>query len=414
MDAKRVLRHGLAAVLVLAAGCVEPDSRQRPSARDENNEPLRPRQEPPQVVESQTDPNELNEDSVTSGVIRYIKRVDQAFDRRNHESEPTAPAQLAADEQPVEEPTPTTAPITVLPPPDPNDSQSQDDTHKEFTDEPATADASPATATLQPPVIESVTVLGRGDMTISRLGSAGDSPAVNSPAAATAGPTSLRDFVERVPLPEDASFTEQLDRRLLRVVVGDYEEARLPLRLVTAEQQELASAFIDAWIAIRQSHDGDLAAGAARAATELNNLQAALRSLSDLSIPVIKICKAVRGFGQYDEIDPPRFLAGVASEFVLYAEVRDFVSELRDDDHYHSVFDLTTTILDDSGQMILELEDNNIVDRCRNRRHDCFLPRLVPLPATLSPGRYVAKVTIVDTLGEKVAESRVPFEIVTR
>ena len=135
--------------------------------------------------------------------------------------------------------------------------------------------------------------------------------------------------------------------------------------------------------------------------------------LSDLSLPVLKICSAVRSYGQYDALDPPRLLAGTAAEFVLYCEVSDFVSELRDG-LYTTTFDMTTAILNRSGDAVLEIKDADIVDRCRNRRHDCFIPRLVRLPATLSPGQYVAKVTVVDKLGQKLAENRALFQLVAR
>jgi hypothetical protein len=75
---------------------------------------------------------------------------------------------------------------------------------------------------------------------------------------------------------------------------------------------------------------------------------------------------------------------------------------------------MTTTILNRIGDTVLEIKDTEIVDRCRNRRHDCFIPRLVRLPETLPPGQYVAKVTVIDKLGQKVAEGRAPFQLVAR
>ena len=75
---------------------------------------------------------------------------------------------------------------------------------------------------------------------------------------------------------------------------------------------------------------------------------------------------------------------------------------------------MTTTILNRTGDAVLEIKDPEIVDRCRNRRHDCFIPRLVRLPATLPPGQYVAKVTVVDKLGQKLAENRATFHLAAR
>jgi hypothetical protein len=236
-------------------------------------------------------------------------------------------------------------------------------------------------------------------------------PQVNAPTFAHGTPTSLREFLEQSLPADEGSFRDQLDRRMLWVMAGDYERARAPLNLVTAEQQELATRFVEAWVAVRDWHLGDPSRAASAAARELDELRQALQRLSDLSLPTVKICSAVRSFGQYDALEPARLLAGTAAEFVLYCEVRDFVSELRDD-LYTSTFDLTTTILNRAGDSVLEIKDTNIVDRCRNRRHDCFIPRLVRLPATLPPGQYVAKITLIDKLGQKVAENRAPFQLV--
>ncbi len=242
----------------------------------------------------------------------------------------------------------------------------------------------------------------------------GETPAVNAPVSAAGAPTTLADVLDRLGPPADDSFREQLDRRMMWVIAGEYDRAREPLAVVTAEQQELATRFIEAWVAIRDGQASD-PTGAIQAATrELNQLQTALQKLSDLRLPVLRICSAVYGYGQFDALEPARFNAGVPNEFVLYCEVSDFVSEQGEDGWYTSKFDLTSTILNRAGEAVHELKDTNIADRCRNRRRDCFIPRLVRLPASLAPGSYVAKITIVDKLGQKVAQERATFQLVAR
>ena len=102
----------------------------------------------------------------------------------------------------------------------------------------------------------------------------------------------------------------------------------------------------------------------------------------------------------------------MASEFVVYCELQDFVSKQGEDGLYQASFDLRTQILNRGGEVVLELEDRDIVDRCRQPRRDCFIPRLVWLPATLSPGEYVVKISVTDKLGEKMAENRATFRVV--
>ena len=266
---------------------------------------------------------------------------------------------------------------------------------------------------MQPPELGDVEVFGEADWT-TQPGTDGGSAEINSPASASVGPTSLREFLEQVPWEDDQSFRTQLDRRIMWALADVPDRAHEPMEMVSAEQQTLADAFVDALLAVRDWHLGDQTSGATVASHELAELQNALRRLNDPTIPTIALCSAVRGYGQYDEISPPCFLAGTPAEFVVYCELRDFVTEHRDDGFYYSSFDMTTTILNRAGDTVLELQDPDIVDRCRNLRNDCFIPRLVRLPTSLSPGRYVAKVTIVDKLGQNVTESRATFELVAR
>ena len=201
---------------------------------------------------------------------------------------------------------------------------------------------------------------------------------------------------------------------MLLVIAGEYDKAREPLSSVSDEQQQIAARMIESLIAIREeAHGGNPPAAANRVLAEWERLAAALQPLSELQIPTFALCQEVVGFGQYRLIDPPLFRAGVPSEFVAYCEVRNFVSELRDDGMYHTRFDMRTRVFNSSGDTVLDIRDNDIVDTCRQQRRDCFIPRLVRLPPTLSPGEYVAKVTLVDKLGEKVAESRATFRLTT-
>ena len=124
--------------------------------------------------------------------------------------------------------------------------------------------------------------------------------------------------------------------------------------------------------------------------------------------------RAVRGYGRYEAFDPPAFSAGRENEFVIYCQIENFVSREREDRKFESQCSMRTTVLNRAGDTVLEINDEHIADECRTRRRDCFIPRLVHLPATLSPGQYVVKVTIVDKIAGKVAEKRSTFRIVAR
>ncbi len=371
-----------------------------PSARQERNPPAEA-EEPPQVVDA--DSSATEGDEIDQRVARWVDRLDAAGQRATTAEDESAAingaASLAADTQAERDAD------SALARPKPPQTESAP---PQSIPAPASQPGPPAAPELGPIEVRS-TPPGRELAVVNP-----PEPVVNAPTVAPGAPTSLADVLERLSPAADDSFREQVDRRMMWVVAGDYERARQTLKLVTAEQQELAARFVEAWIVIREGHLGDPAGAAQAAARELGQLQAALGRLSDLRVPVVKICSAVYGYGQYEALNPPRFNAGVPSEFVLYCEVGDFVSEEHDDGYFTTRFDLTTTILNHAGDAVLELKDTNIVDRCRNRRRDCFIPRLVRLPATLSPGHYVAKVTVVDKLGQKVAQERAAFQMVAR
>jgi hypothetical protein len=398
MDATRYSRIIALSVIALAAGCAEQAA--QPAAQPPTEEPV----EPPQVVlDSRTAPGEVaaGEAPEDGGPIdAYLKRIEGALAGRKPKS--PAAARQAADEQFAPEPPAEYAPRPAEPPPDEPAAVAP-------VESPAPA---PPPAMPKPPVLANVQVRTSAPPRTEQDDAKSVHP--NSTIDTTAMPPALRDFLERRPKADDASYSQQLDERILWALAGDYDRARKPLEFVTTDQRAIASGFVEALIALREAQDGDLGASAAAASSQLAVLQNALRTVSDLSVSDIRLCSAVRGFGQYDALEPARFTAGTAAEFVLYVEISDFASEKRADDLHYTVFDLKTQIVNKAGEQVFELTDVDITDRCRNLRRDFFIPRLVRLPAALAPGAYVAKVTITDKLGQKVAQARAAFELVAR
>lgn len=423
MDATRIAIWVCAVCLCALIGCQLPGA--KPSSQQETQEPVR-REEPPVVVENSA-PAETGQDrdGLEQRVLEWAERIDDVASR-TADSRSAAPVRsqsggayplpwLASDTQttpPSTQPTgqqPSGRTATRWapgsePPPAENKPTKSTSTDSEST---------PANPTPAAPTLDGVTVHGEPSRSSRKTEPTQVQPAVNMPATAAGAPVSLEQFVEQWQgRMQDSSFREQLDVRILHVVAGDYARGRQPLELVSQEQQTLASRYIEALIAIRETHMGDLSGTAPAALKELDQLAEELRGFSALTIPTLEICREVRGFGQYQTIDPPRFAAGAGVEFVVYCELRDFASEHHDDGMHYTRFDMRTAILTHAGDTVLELKDTDIVDRCRNRRRDCFIPRLVSLPHTLSPGAYVIKITVVDKVAEKVAEQRATFRIV--
>ena len=284
--------------------------------------------------------------------------------------------------------------------------------------QPATSPGVGDDAPPPPPVLRNVTIRAAASSDPQPTTLDVDDPpqtAVNASAEAQATIPSLQQFADAWLEPsDDPSFRNQLDARLLCVLAGEYEKARQPLELVSNEQQQMAARLVETLVAIRDGHGGDPAAEASRVLTEVKRLEESLVPLGDLNITALAITRAVRGYGRYEAFDPADFPAGRENEFVIYCQIENFVSRKREDQICESQFSMRTAVLSRAGDVVLDINDEHIADECRTRRRDCFIPRLVHLPATLSPGQYVVKVTIVDKIAGKVAEERMTFRIVAR
>lgn len=266
-----------------------------------------------------------------------------------------------------------------------------------------------------PPVLGQVGARATTSIPVETMPRDNGAPEVNAVVGVADPSLTLEEFAEHwLAEPAETSFQAQLDRRLLAVLAGKYEDARRPLELVSDEQQHMAREFVEALIEIRGGHGGDPGGEANRALARVEALAESLVPLSDLRIPTLAVVQAVRGYGRYEAFDPPEFPTGRESEFVVYCELGNFVSRPAADGGYESEFSMRTAVLNRAGEVVLAIDDDHIADQCRNRRRDCFIPRLVRLPATLSPGEYVVKVTVVDKIAGKVAERRTTFRIVAR
>ena len=434
MDAKHA---GLAITILLSisyAGCVATDPRWNPqqSTKPVAVEETTPKTPPARTADSAA--AEEASDPEIQRVQQFIARMDDISAKTKSPTDPQATQRWDSHGNPILKPSPmSTAPAgPFLTPNDPT--QTVSPTTQQSTPEDVTRDAADTNTTaidttdpsatqpaIKSPILGQVGVRAAPSRSATPQTTNPDqanqspAPGINSPATAANAPVTLDQLIEQWQAqPVDGSYRQQLDQRLVLVLAGKYEDARRPLESVSDQQQQMASRLIEMLIGIRESHGGNPRAEAQRVLTEVQALTDSLLQISDPEITTLALTRAVRGFGQYDLFDPADFPTGRANEFVVYSELRNFQSRKTDDGWFESEFSMKTTILNRGGEVILEINDDPIKDRCRSRRHDCFIPRLVRLPATLSPGEYVVKLTIVDKIGEKVTEKRTTFRIVAR
>jgi len=399
MEARPSTAAACLCCLLALAGCTLQNS--KPEARPQDTDGASP-QEQSEVVQGSTTDDVQTAADVEPGVQQVQRWVEQIQRRDDLGSRVTSvPADSTFSSVPESNYQPDTSELGVTP-----DSTPAPDS----TDPPADEPPAPAA-----PVLGSVAVRAAAEAIDASLLQSGTSASVNAPENAVDEPITLPRFVEQwLARPTDPTFRDQLDRRLLQVLAGKYEDARQPLELVSNEQQQMARQLIEAVVAIREGHGGDPGAEANRVLAQIKKLEESLVPLTDLRIPKLALTRVVRGYGRYEAFEPPHFLTGRENEFVVYCEVESFLSRLKDDGRYESQFSMRTAILNRAGDVVLDINDAHIADECRTRRHDCFIPRLVRLPATLSPGEYVVKVTIIDKIGKKVAEKRTTFRILAR
>lgn len=166
------------------------------------------------------------------------------------------------------------------------------------------------------------------------------------------------------------------------------------------------------------SAEGSIASPAA-VASELEAIQAKLDAWAGVTIKKAALCTRVDGYGWYETFPSYRFVAGRAQPVIVYVELerfaqREFVGpdgQARYEtklsqrlELYHVADDLNTW----------NRQAETVTGETRNRLRDYYLTNKVTLPANLGVGRYHLKVVMRDFIGERVAETIIPIEIVVR
>jgi hypothetical protein len=245
-------------------------------------------------------------------------------------------------------------------------------------------------------------------------------PADASNQAVSALPASTGDsleqkFAQRVrDYPRDTGA--QLDYQLLQFLHDEQVPQLDALAPLQAEDRELISATMDGLSNFRNAlRSGDNARFSAKVAP-LIEMADRLRSQAELNIPTLALCSKVDGFGAYDPIEPARFVAGKDHMVVLYCEVENFTSRQDAKQLWVTRFQQEAVLYTETGLPIWEDKTKGIVDMSRNRRHDFFIVKLVKLPANLTVGRYLMKVSVVDQLPSpnRIAEKPLQVQIVSQ
>lgn len=132
-----------------------------------------------------------------------------------------------------------------------------------------------------------------------------------------------------------------------------------------------------------------------------------------LGIRVIQLCTRVNGYGAYDAIDKPVFLAGVEHPVIVYAELNHFRTKL-DEQKRHTVQLSQEMVLynESDGLPVWRQRPVAINDVSLNQRRDFFTVQVIHLSDRLTVGKYILKLRVTDEVGASVAESSIPLQVV--
>lgn len=153
-----------------------------------------------------------------------------------------------------------------------------------------------------------------------------------------------------------------------------------------------------------------------RATQTVQQLTAAAQHLQEkanLQLRNVTFCQQILSFGTYERF--PQYEFNPGQQVLLYAEVNNFHSEETDNGQQFRTILKSTVELYRAGAggepEKIQLPVPATEDLCRNRRRDYFHTYEFLIPSRLAPGPHVLKLTVEDTLTNKVATATVNFTV---
>lgn len=211
-----------------------------------------------------------------------------------------------------------------------------------------------------------------------------------------------REFRERSDLaPRD--LATMIDLELVRVLQNRPAPDPATLAQLAPDDAAVLSATIDAVAGVRmiaQTRPNALQADKVRPVVDAGNR---LASSSELRVPNLVICSAVRAFGNYEPVESFSFNIAQPAPFVLYCEVDGFASE-QVETRWVTRLTLALRLFNDKGVEVWSTQPQSIEDQSRVRRRDFFINTRVQLPTGLPAGTYFLRATVQDLVAGRVAE----------
>lgn len=279
----------------------------------------------------------------------------------------------------------------------------------------AVGETTPSQPTQAIPAIESVSVRSaqaRNDGTPSTSG-----PKV------TNGPVDLQtndridsaellvaSLKEELKTKQDAS-TEWKLRFLLLALERDVEEAGIG-EYAPPDMKGILPAWGATSSAIR-SMVRNPSQGVESALEQVDAFRARLALRSDPLVKHVALCRKVATFGSYEEMSANELVSGRSIQTIVYAEIENLRPIAEPGGAFETKLSTRLEIMTADGKSMWHREEPEVIDRCRRPRRDFFVAQRITLPPTLPVGDYVLKFSIEDKTSGRVAESTVPFVLLS-
>lgn len=393
------------AVVVLAVGCVnqpKPNQTVEPSSGVEPYSA--PRQSPPRETPPGVHPDQMEASIKTPDVLarraqEYSRQMETLLaTRTQHEPAPSQVQWVDPSEFRLGD----TAPTLDRPAPD----RAQQPTVQPVIETaPGEANQLVTTTSPQTGVMKaSANVPARADEPATRPVTGALS--TNAPISGSLGQrlaTRIREY------PRDVSA--QLEYQLLQLLLDEQVPQLAALAALPTEDRELITVVLDGISLFRSTLRSDNNMLLSKKIRPLLDMADRLRSQADLVIPTVVLCRSVRGFGDYDAIEPARFIGGNEAQAILYCEIANFSANLNDRQQWETRLKQELVLYTEFGVPVWSDTTATIKDTARARRHDFFVNKRITFPRNLTMGRYLLKVSIIDLGANRVAEATVPIVI---
>jgi hypothetical protein len=253
-------------------------------------------------------------------------------------------------------------------------------------------------------------VPSKPDVKVLREPQAAVTPAAPLPATDAQTATFARRAAE---YPQDLSV--QTDFQLLKLLKEESVPDLQSISGLSSEDRELLSALMDSLTNFRNQLRQNNNMLLSKKIEPLVDLGNRLKGRAELTIPTFTFVSQAPGFGRYQAIEPARFVAGKPHAVGIYYEVENFHSELNENKLYETRLNENLVLYTETtGLPVWSDKKSTMTDTSHRLRHDFFNAKNITLPASLTIGRYLLKVTIEDVQGHRIAENTVPVEIVAQ